>query len=74
MALTDSPVSVYGRRMDKKVLAMLKEVCLATEDNGKLTLGSFLLQKTINWVVDSSDVDTDLGENDCCVLRSAGER
>lgn len=53
IALTDSPVSVYGRRVKKTVLKMLKK-------------------KTINWVVDTDQVDTDIGEDDCCYLRSAG--
>ncbi len=26
----------------------------------------------INWVVDTEDVDTELGEGDCCLIRSAG--
>jgi hypothetical protein len=26
----------------------------------------------INWVVDTEDVDTELGEEDCCLIRSAG--
>ncbi|CAF4273670.1 unnamed protein product, partial [Rotaria sp. Silwood2] len=53
VALTDSPMTVYGRRVKKNVLKMLK-------------------QRMINWVVDTEEVDTDLGENDCCQIRSAG--
>ncbi|CAF4221836.1 unnamed protein product [Adineta steineri] len=53
IALTDSPMTVYGRRVNKKVLQMLKK-------------------KTINWITDTEKVDTDLGDSDCCQLRSAG--
>ncbi|CAF4993994.1 unnamed protein product, partial [Rotaria sp. Silwood1] len=55
VALTDSPMTVYGRRVKKNVLKMLK-------------------QRTINWVVDTEEVDTDLGEDDCSQIRSAGHR
>ncbi|CAF1168591.1 unnamed protein product [Adineta ricciae] len=53
VALTDSPMTIYGRRVKKNVLKMLKK-------------------RTINWVTDTEEVDTDLGECDCCLLRSAG--
>jgi hypothetical protein len=46
-------MTVYGRRVNKNVLKMLKT-------------------RTINWVTDTEQVDTDLGESDCCQLRSAG--
>ncbi|CAF1143975.1 unnamed protein product [Rotaria sordida] len=53
VALTDSPMTIYGRRVKKNVLKMLKK-------------------RMINWVVDTEEVDTDLGEDDCCQIRSAG--
>jgi len=33
-----------------------------------------LKKRTINWVVNDEKVDTELGESDCCSLRSAGHK
>jgi hypothetical protein len=64
-------MTVYGRRVKKNVLGMLKQVwycfVLIKEFN------EIIFQKTINWIADTDETDTDLGECDCCQLRSAGK-
>ena len=52
VALTDSPVSVYGRRMKKKVLTMLKQVCPTLHGSWKFTLRRFPFRKrSTGWLI-----------------------